>query len=182
MKVLSIAEVEAIVAGGRNLPESQLVSILDELEKDHIGIYRIIYGEPSDAIAEISRDMSELYIDMAFDVIWVFRKQFGKPPIVSEEERWVSSKLSLIDMEMKSLTKDISMEDKIRENLQGRFIERSMKSNVQMGLLGYLDGRMQKYIGLDERRAAAYQLTMNLTFVLVRLMGDLYHSQTEKSS
>ena len=182
MKVLSIAEVETIVADGRDLSESKLSPILDELEKDHVGVYRVIYGETFDAIAEINRNMAELYLDLAFDVIWVFRKQFGKPPEIFEEERWVSSKLSLIDRELKSLVKDMPMDKKIREHLQGRFIERSLESKIQMGLLEYLEDQLTRYVTFDNKRVAAEQLTMNLLFVLVRLMGDLYYLQTPKSA
>ena len=88
MRILDTNEVEDIVSRGTRLPDSKLGAILDELEKDHPGVYRVIYGEPSDAIAIVNKDMADLYLNLSFDVVWVFKDQFGKPPEVHDEERW----------------------------------------------------------------------------------------------
>jgi len=182
MKVLELAEVEDIVAMAKGVPESQLIAILDKWEEKHPEVYRIIYGEPSDAIANVNKDMANLYLDLSFDVLWVFGQRFGEAPEIDDEDRWVSSRLSLIDMELKSITKEFPMDSKIRGNLQERFVKSSLESSMQLGLLEYLGGRVMNYVSFDHKRAAASQLTNNLLFVLVRLVGDLYHSQTQTPS
>jgi hypothetical protein len=182
MRILDTNEVEDIISRGTRLPDSKLDAILDELEKDHPGVYRVIYGEPSDAIAIVNKDMADLYLNLSFDVVWVFKEQFGKPPEVHDEERWVLTKLSLIDAELKSITKQVPMNDRIRRNLQERFVKNSFESKIQLGLLRYLENEVMKYVSFDRKRAAASQLTTNLLFVLVRLMGDLYNLKTIKSA
>lgn len=182
MRILKKGEVEDIISRSRKAPEYEITAVLDELEKEHPGVYRVIYGEPSDAIATINKDMANLYLDLSFDVVWVFKEAFGKPPEVNNEEQWVLSKLSLLDAELKSLTKEIPMSDNFRKNLQERFVKRSFGSKIQLELLQYLENEVMKYASFDKKRATASQLTTNLFFVLVRLMGDLYNLREAKSA
>ena len=182
MRVLEQREVEGIISQGKKAPEYEITAILNELEKEHPGIYRVIYGEPSDAIATVSKDMADLYLELSFDVVWVFRKAFGKPPEVNNEEQWVFRKLSLIDAELKSITKEVSMNDKFRKNLQERFVKTSFGSKIQLELLQYLENEVTKYASFDKKRAIASHLANNLLFVLVRLMGDLYKLRTGNSA
>ena len=174
MKILKQKEVEDIISRGKKASEHEITAILDELEKEHPGVYRVIYGEPSDTIATVNKDMANLYLDLSFDVVWVFKKAFGKLPVVNDEEKWVFRKLSLIDAELKALTKKIPMNDKFRTNLQERFINTSFGINIQLELLQYLENEVTKYASFNKKRATAIYLTNNLLFVLVRLMGDLY--------
>ncbi len=175
MRILKKSEVEDIISRSKKVPEYKITAILDELEKKHPEIYRIIYGEPSDAVATINKDMANLYLDLSFDVVWVFREAFGKLPKVNNKEQCVLSKASLLDAELKSLTKEIPMDDNFRGNLQERFVKRSFESKIQMELLQYLEDEVMKYASFDKKRAAAVKLTTNLLFVLVRVMGDLYN-------
>ncbi|WP_299157828.1 hypothetical protein [Accumulibacter sp.] len=71
------------------MPEHGIIAMLDEFETEHPGVYRVIYGEPSDAIASINNDMANLYLDLSCDVVWVFYHAFGKPPEMRDEEEWV---------------------------------------------------------------------------------------------
>lgn len=182
MRILEKGEVKNIISRSKKAPEYKITAVLDELEKEHPGIYRVIYGEPSDAIATIDKDMANLYLDLSFDVVWVFREAFGKPPEVNNEERWVLSKLSLLDVELKSLTKEVPMSDNFRRNLQERFVKRSFASKIQLELLQYLENEVMKYASFDKKRATASQLTTNLFFVLVRLLGDLYSLKAAESA
>ena len=182
MKTLSENQVEAIIALAKVLPDNKLTAILNELQNEQPFVYQLIYGEPSDAIALLNRDMANLYLDLSFDVVWVFRKGFGKPPIIKDSEEWVIKKIALLDAELKSLTNEIPMNEKFRSNLQKRFIKRSLDSSVQLGLLQYLENQVKRYAFFNHKREKAIQFTTNLLFVLVRLFGDLYAlKQTKKS-
>ncbi len=56
--------VEEIINEGRSASEQDITAMLDELETNHPGIYRVIYGEPSDAIVPINKEMADLYLDL----------------------------------------------------------------------------------------------------------------------
>lgn len=174
MRILKQQEVEDIISRGRKASEHEITAILDELEIKHPEVYRVIYGEPSDAVATINKDMANLYLDLSCDVVWVFREAFGKIPELTNEEQWVLKKLSLIDAELKSLTNEIPMDDKFRKNLQERFVKTSLESKIQLELLRYLENEIMKYASFNKKRATASHFTNSLLFVLVRLLGELY--------
>ncbi len=121
MRLLKENEVREILSQGRMLTNDEITSILDETEREQPEIYHVIYGEFSDPIAEINQDMSNLFLDLCFDIIWVFGKAFGKPPILTNGEDCVINKIALLDTELKSLVDDIPMNEKFREKLQKRF-------------------------------------------------------------
>jgi hypothetical protein len=179
MRILNQKEVEAIVSRARKAPAHEITAILDELEIKHPTVYYIIYGEPSDAIATINKDMANLYLELSFDVVMVFREAFGKIPVITNEEHWVLKKFSLIDAELKSLTNEIPMDDKFRKNLQERFVKTSFESKIQLELLRYLESEVMKYASFNKKRATASHFTNSLLFVLVRLMGELYMVKAE---
>ena len=176
MRIIEKIKVEEIIAKGRKASEQEITAMLDELEEKHPNVYRMIYGEPSDDIALISKEMAELYLDLSCDVIWFFSYAFGKLPKVVNEEEWVTKHLSLIDAELKSLTHEIPMNSKFRRNLQERFVRRSLESKIQLELIQHLENEVIKYASFKRSRNRGILLTNNLLFVLVRLLGDLYLS------
>lgn len=174
MRILDGIEIEKIISNGRLISEQKITAMLDELEIKHPGIYRVIYGEPSDGIALINKEMAELYIDLSFDVICFFINAFGELPVVNDEEQFVFKKLSLIDAELKSLTNEIPMNSKFRKTLQERFVQRCFEASIQLELMQYLEVKVVRYASFKKKRKKAIRITSNLLFVLVRLMGDLY--------
>ena len=174
MRTLSKDEINQILLQGKGLSESEVTSILDEFETVQPEIYQAIFGVLSDGIVEVNQDMADLFLDLCFDIIWIYRKAFGKPPIIKKGEEWITNSLSLLDAELKSLSEYVPMHDSIRTNLQGRFVKRSIESGVQMGLLEHLDIEVEKYASFKKERQSAIQLTNNLLFVIVRLMDELY--------
>jgi hypothetical protein len=174
MRTLNQNELEVILAECKALPERDVTRILDEFEREQPAIYQAIFAELSDGIAEVNQDMSDLFLDLSFDVIWVFLKAFGKPHALSNGTEWVTSKMALLDAELKSLAFDEQMNKTIRNTLQERFVKRSLDTAVQMALLEYLGKQVVHYASVKRDRLPAMQLTTNLLFVLIRLMGDLY--------
>ena len=175
MRVLSKNEIDEMIFQGKSLSETEITAILDEFEKDQPEIYRAIYGEFSDGIMQENQDMGNLFLDLCFDIIWTYRKAFGKPPRIKNGEEWLMTSLSLLDAELKSLTDEIPMEEKFRNKLQERFVNRAIESGVQMALLKYLDIAVEKYASFKKERLSTVHVTNNLLFVIARLIDDLYN-------
>ncbi len=175
-------QLEAIILQGKILPDNKIAKILDDLQNKQPSIYRFIYGEPSDIINLSNTDMAKLYLDLSFDVVWFFRNKFGKIPVITDHESWTTKKIALLDAELKSLTTEIPMDDKFRNNLQKRFVKRSLESSIQMQLLQYIENQVDHYASFNQKRKKAIQLTKNLLFVLVRLFGDLYRLKQAKKA
>ncbi len=174
MRPLLRKEIDRMIAQGRMLPEKDGTAILDEFEEQQPDIYQAIFGELSDAIAEDNQDMADLFLDVCFDIIWVYRSAFGKPPVAKQDDDWVPNALALLDAELKSLLDDTSMHGKLRANLQERFIKRCIETGIQVELLKILTERVEKYGSLKRKRRSVIPLTNNFLFIIVRLMDELY--------
>jgi len=177
MRALSKKEIIRMLAKGRTLSEQEITAILDEFQEKQPEIYQASYGEPSDAIAEQNPEMASMYLEWCFDVIWIYRSAFGKPPIVPDREQLVLNSLSLLDLELKSLSDEVLMDDAFRTNLQKRFIDRFVAAGVQIDLLQYLDGEVRKYASFKRERSTVIDATNNLLFMVVRLMDDMYNKK-----
>ena len=159
---------------GRMLSSQEVTEILDEVQKNQPDIYVAIYGEPSDAVAEENTDMANLYLDLCFDVIWIYRNAFGKPPRVSPGKNVVMNSLHLLDSELKAFLKVTDMDETLRRNLEKRFFNRIVETGVQIELMRYLQDEVHKYASFKPERSSAISLTYCLLFIVVRLMNDLY--------
>jgi hypothetical protein len=144
MRPLSKKEINRMLMQGRMLSEREITSMLDEFQEEQPEIYQAIFGDLSDAIVEENQDMADLFLDLCCDIIWIYRKAFGKPPQTGTGDQSVLDSLSLLDTELKSLFKDIPMNEKLRLNLQERFVKRSVEAGVQMELLEILDTEVKK--------------------------------------
>jgi hypothetical protein len=161
MRSLSKQEIDRILARGRMLSDLEITAILDEFQEEQPEIYRAIYGEPSDAIAEHNSEMASLYLELCFDIIWIYRRAFGKPPRASGGEQWVLDSLTLLDAELKALSNDIVMDQAFRSSLQQRFVQRTIESGIQIELVQYLDSEVQRYASFQKQRRCAMEITNN---------------------
>ncbi|MCX5873053.1 MAG: hypothetical protein NTY51_07435 [Deltaproteobacteria bacterium] len=174
MRTLSKKEINQILTKGRRLSSLQITDILDDFQEDQPEVYQTIYGEPSDAIAEKNPDMASMFLELCFDVIWIYRNAFGKLPTVPVREELVLNSLSLLDLELKSFSDDITMDEAFRSSLQERFINRIVAAGIQIELLQHLDSEVRTYASFKQERSCAINMTYGLLFVVVRLMDDLY--------
>jgi len=174
--------IEVISSYSKVLTDNQISEILDDLQNKHPTIYRFIYGEPADAINSLNCDMAVLYMELSNDVVWFFLNKFGKLPEIKDHEAWTINKITLLDAELKSLSNEIPMDEKFRNNLQKRFVKRSLKSSIQIQLLQYIENQVGQYASSNQEREKAMQLAINLLFVLVRLFGDLYTLNQSKKA
>ena len=142
--------------------------ILDRFERDQPQLYQAIFGPFSDGIAELNLDMSHLFLDLCFDIILIYNKAFGNPPNNAKGEDWFHKKLSLLDLELQSISDDIPMSAKFKKRLSDRFVRRSIAAGVQLELFEYLDEQVNKYAAFKSSRKKAINMTNNLLFVVVR--------------
>ena len=174
MRVLSENEINRIIQKGKKLSEDEGTAVLDQFEQEQPEIYQAIFGPLSDAIAEDSLDMSYLFLDLCFDIIWVYQKQFGNSLKKVAGKEWLNAKIGRLDAEMKALNEDLPMNERFRRHLQFRFVDRSAEAEIQLELLKYLEDRVHNYASFERSRQSAIRITNNLLFVVAMLMAELY--------
>jgi hypothetical protein len=177
VRALSRNEITTIIQEGKLISETDGTAILDQFERDQPQFYQAIFGPLSDGIAELDPDMANLFLDLCFDIILVYQKAFGKPPNKARGEDWFNKKISLLDLELKSISDDAAMSARLKKRLSDRFVKRSIEAGVQWELLQYLDEQVKNYATFKSSRTKAIHITNNLLFVVVRLMDDIYSSE-----
>ena len=177
MKALSKNEVIKLIQEGKQLSEKTGTAILDHFEKKQPQMYKAIFGEFSDEIAKENFDMANLFLDLCFDIIFVYKMAFGDASVNSKDKDWFDNKVALLDTELKSLNTEEVMNSKFRQRLSDRFVERSLEAGVQFEFLEYLNDQVKNYASFKPSRKKAIHVTNNLIFVIVRLMDDIYRNE-----
>lgn len=181
MRTLSSTEINDALQIIKTFSDSKLNELLDQFENEFPEIYYSIYGELSDRIGIYNLSMGDLFLDLCFDIFYIYSHYFGTPPKISNIKEWMDSKLRLINAELQSTSEEFEMEDKFREKLQNKFVDRVKKINLQMQLLAHMNNAVEKYVVFDRNRNAALPITENFLYVVVRLFDEIYHSDAENS-
>jgi len=176
VRALSKSEIVGFVQEGKKLSEKEGTRILDQFERDQPQMFQAIFGELSDGIAEENLDMAHLFLDLCFDIIFVYKMAFGNAPANSKDESWFNRRVALLDAELKSLNSEEPMASKFKQRLSNRFVKRSIEAGIQLELLQYLDEQVRNYASFKASRKKAIHVTNNLLFVVVRLMDDIHSS------
>lgn len=166
-------ELAAILESGRRQSDEQLTRILDDAQNTLPLWYEAVYGPLSDAIAEVDRDMSELFLDLAFDILWVYLAWRG--PFPREDEEATGDFLGELDFDLKAISGSTAMHPTFRDHLQRRFEARVLDRRYPVPLLSHLEVAVERYASFAEDRGGAVSLTVNLLFVLVAWLDEIYH-------
>ncbi|WP_345193653.1 hypothetical protein [Kistimonas scapharcae] len=178
MQAITSQDINTIAAASRILPETEGTALLDRFQDRQPQFYEAIFGELSDAIAEDSFDMANLFLDLCFDIIFLYHRTQGEIPKQPEDERWLEVKMALLDAELKSLVPGNAMNGNLTASLNDRFVDRCRAAGTPLALLAHLDEQVCQYASFDPSRPRAIPLVNNLLFVVVRLMDDIYDSRT----
>jgi hypothetical protein len=152
----------------RRLSDDELTRILDSFEKKHSLVYEAIYGTFSDGIAEVNRDMSNLFLDLCFDIIWLYGQYYSGEQSLTEEE--ATDLVVQMDMELKVYDDSSSVEQRFREQL----IQRGMERFVQIDLMRHLAREVERYASFKPARKKAEVVTVWMLFIIVALMDRTY--------
>lgn len=175
MRLLSKSEIDALIFRSTTLTDREITAIFDLFQKEQPDLYECIYGEPSDDIAEINQDMSNLYLDLCFDIVFIYREAFGKPPKTKRGDKWATDALTLLEPELQSMLDAFDMAEPFRKRLQERFISRTLEFGFQYNLVGYVEDRLNAFASKGRGRTSAISRTRCLILVFMRLMDELYN-------
>lgn len=175
MRALSKEELDQLIIRGKNLSESKGRALFKWFEKEQPDLFDFIFGEPRYAIRKENLDLSHLYVNLCFDVVYVYKNAFGKPLRTKRRDKWVDDSLVLIDAEFKALLDDCPMEAPLRKRLQDRLATRTLEGGIQTEFLRYFEDEVADYASLNEERLSAVNSTLNFLFVFLRLMDELYN-------
>ena len=131
-------------------------------------------------IAEQDQNLAHLFMDLCFDIIYVFQHAFG--PLHDQKTMgfdWLEKSAALMDTELQAMMSGTAMDNKFKNKLQDRFTDRLINSNSQTGLLNFLGESIDEYVLEYPVSPEAIRMTKTMLFVVVQLFGSLYdHAET----
>jgi hypothetical protein len=159
----------------KGLDEETGRKILEQFKLDQTALVQTIFGVFPMVIAEQDKDMSHLFMDLCFDVICVFENAFGALPSQTNMDiNWLEKQAVLLDTELQALMTDKHMDDKFRDKLQNRLVQREIEENPQPGLIKFMNAAIDDFASESPARVKATQITQTMIYVVVRLFCSLY--------
>ena len=159
----------------KGLDEETGRKILEQFKLDQTALAQTIFGVFPMVIAEQDKDMSHLFMDLCFDVICVFENAFGALPSQTNMDiNWLEKQAVLLDTELQALMCDKHMDDKFRDKLQNRLVQREIEENPQPGLIKFMNAAIDDFASESPARVKATQITQTMIYVVVRLFCSLY--------
>lgn len=181
MRELSERELYKALEYAKSVDESTGRQILEQFQLNQTAFAQTIFGVFPAVIAEQDQSMAELFMDLCFDVICVFEHVFGRLPsqdTISFD--WLEKSAVLLDTELQALMSDRPMDEKIRDKLQNRFLERVIESNSQTGLVNFMNDWIDEFASENPACVNAIRITKTMIFVVIQLFGNLYDHANEK--
>jgi hypothetical protein len=175
MHELTERELYQALEYAKSMDESAGRKIMEQFGLDQTALAQTIFCMFPMVIAEQNQDMANLFMDLCFDVICVYRKAFG--PLPSQKDMdldWLEKQAMLLDAELQSLMADRHMDEKIREKLQDRLRQRSLDETGQMGLVNFMNAAIDDFASENPVRVPAIMTTQTMIFVVIRLFNNLY--------
>lgn len=157
-------------------------AILQQFQSEQSALAQTIFGVFSALIADKDRNLANLFMDLCFDVICVFRHAFGSLPnqkVLNME--WLQNTAALLDAELQAFMPGNQMDTKFRDKFQNRFTERLIDSNAQTGLLKFMDEAISEYIAVSPADPEAVRTTRTMIYVVIQLFCAIY-DQAERQT
>ncbi|MGR9116002.1 MAG: hypothetical protein ACU85E_09565 [Gammaproteobacteria bacterium] len=158
----------------KSIDEETGKKILIQFEAEHTVLFRMLFNIVPMLIAEQNREMANLFMDLCFDVICVYKKAFGEPPQNSHDPNWLEKQTALLDAELQSLIPGQALDEKIRTKLQERLTKHSDEETCQRGLIKFLYEAIDDFASECPSRVPAIKITQAMILVVVRLFSNLY--------
>lgn len=159
----------------KSIDEETGRKILERFQLDQTALAQTIFGVFPMVIAEQDKDMSHLFMDLCFDVICVFENAFGALPSQTNMDiNWLEKQAVLLDTELQALMTDKHMDDKFRDKLQNRLVQREIEENPQPGLIKFMNAAVDDFASESPARVKATRITQTMIYVVVRLFCSLY--------
>lgn len=162
MRILSRAEVFNAIQSAKNLTEDQASAILNQFCQEQPAIQQMIFAGLPLAIETQNRQMSHVFMDICFDIIYVYSQVLGELPANVVTPQWLHHKMAELEEEVKAQT---------QVDANGQI---DLKNNAQIELLEYIGLVIEDAAGKSKARQEAGGITYNLLFLVTRLFDSIY--------
>jgi hypothetical protein len=156
MRILSRPAVFNAIQRAKSLTEEQANAFLSEFYQNNPAIGQTFLSGFPMLIAPQSEQMSHVFMDTCFDIIYVYAQVLGELPANVVSPQWLPHKMKALENEAKIKSQD------------------DIKNNAQIELLEYIDLVIDDAANKSKAGQAVASLTANLLFLVTRLFDSIY--------
>jgi len=160
MRILSRADVFNAIQQARSLTEEQGNAFLSQFYQNNPAIGQTFLSAFPMVIEAQSEQMSHVFMDTCFDIIYVYALVLGELPANVVSPQWLQHKIKALENESKTQS------------------PAEIKNNVQIELLEYIDLVIDDVADKSKTGQAIASLTCNLLFLVTRLFDSIYDELT----
>jgi hypothetical protein len=162
MRILSRPEVFHAIQSARNLTEQQASTFLNKFCQEQPAIGQMLLSGFPMAIELQSKQMSHVFMDACFDIIYVYARVLGELPDNAVTPQWLYQKMQDMENEMKAQTQG------------ARNKQTHLKNQTQTELLEYIGLVIDEANANNKTSTAAIDITYNMLLLVTRLFDSIY--------
>lgn len=156
MRNLSRAEVFNAIQQAKSLTEEQANVFLSKFYQNNPAIGQTFLSGFPMVIEAQSEQMSHVFMDTCFDIIYVYTQVLGELPVNAVSPQWLQHKIKTLENGMKNQA------------------QADIKNNAQIELLEYIDLVIDDAADKSKAGQAVGSITSNLLFLVTRLFDSIY--------
>ena len=173
MTPLTFAQIDEALAAVKLLSDEEITELLDAFELRQPRIYQLIYQDLSDSILVINRDMCLLFLDLSFDVIWLYQRFYDDVRVVMKTAyRPQARKAKAIAKAAKVGYAIDSVHDKMLKEEILSFGELNQSS-----LLFHIQDAVERYASFKLPREKAIAHSINMFQILILAMNHAFEDR-----
>jgi hypothetical protein len=162
----------------KSIDEYQGQNIIIQFEIDQPLLSQTLFNAFPTMIAEHNEDLSNLFMDLCFDVVCVYQKAFGAMPRFKDNPTWMEKQALLFDEILQPMSDKKRIDAKLSNRLKERFYTPREGEIIQNGLIQFLHDSVDYNAEGNNYSNPAIELTKAMLFVTVRLFNNLYSEPT----
>ncbi|MEN9757676.1 MAG: hypothetical protein RL755_1863 [Pseudomonadota bacterium] len=127
------------------------------------------------------QNLAQFFADLAFDVLCVYQKVFGKMPTFDDDPTWMERQAVLLDKELAPLLSSNHVSDKVANKMREDFFKAKEGEFIQTGLVQFMNMSIDDFVkeSGDTYHESIVDLAKTMLFVVVRLFNNLYTPATQ---
>lgn len=166
----------------RSIDEETAKRILIQFEIDQpmfsttlFSVFPSVIGDQSGE--EKYRYLAHYFADLAFDVLCVYQKAFGKMPHTFEENpEWMQTQALLLDKELTPLLQSNHVSEKAAKKMREDFFKPKEGEFIQTGLVEFANMAIDDFVANsgEDYHESLVDLAKTMMFVVIRMFNNLY--------
>ncbi len=156
MRILSRTDVFNTIQRAKSFTEEQANAFLSEFYQNNPAIGQTFLSGFPMVIEAQSEQMSHVFMDTCFDIIYVYAQILGELPANAVSPQWLQHKMKSLENESKTQS------------------PADVKNNAQIELLEYINLVIDDAAVTSKAGQGVGSLTCNLLFLVTRLFDSIY--------